>query len=98
MVYVSVLELMDLRGVWHVSGTHERSNLCPGYPLSPPYPWFHCAWSRGNMSFFLIYMLLLTSKVNFFYGINIHLVHSLFPYLPWIIVGDFNAIMDLTEK
>ena len=29
---------------------------------------------------------------------NIHLVHSLFPYLPWIIVGDFNAIMDLTEK
>ena len=29
---------------------------------------------------------------------NIHLVHSLFPYLPWIIVGDFNAILDLTEK
>ena len=29
---------------------------------------------------------------------NIHLVCSLFPYLPWIIVGDFNAILDLTEK
>jgi hypothetical protein len=29
---------------------------------------------------------------------NIHLVRSLFPYLPWIIAGDFNAILDLTEK
>ena len=29
---------------------------------------------------------------------NIHLVHSLFPYLPWIIARDFNAILDLTEK
>ncbi|XP_059066340.1 uncharacterized protein LOC131061549 [Cryptomeria japonica] len=61
MVYVSVLELRDLQGVWHVSGTHERSNLCPGFPLSPPYP-------------------------------------CLFPYLPWIVAGDFNAILDLTEK
>ena len=29
---------------------------------------------------------------------NIHLVRSLFPYLPWIIAGDFNAITDLAEK
>ena len=29
---------------------------------------------------------------------NIHLVCSLFPYLPWIIARDFNAILDLTEK
>ena len=29
---------------------------------------------------------------------NIHLVHSLFPYLPWIIARDFNVILDLTKK
>ena len=29
---------------------------------------------------------------------NIHLVRSLFPYLAWIVAGDFNAILDLTEK
>ena len=29
---------------------------------------------------------------------NIHLVRSLCPYLPWIIVGDFNAILYLSEK
>ena len=85
MVYASVLELMDLRGVWHVFGTHKKSNLCPRYLLSPPYPWFLYAWSRGNMSFFLVWN-------------NIRLVRILFPYLPWIIVGDFNVILDLTEK
>ena len=29
---------------------------------------------------------------------NIHLVHSLFPYLQWIIAGDFNDILDLSKK
>ena len=98
MVYASVLELMDLRGVWHVSGTHERSNLCPGYPLSPPYPWFHCAWSRGNMSFFSNIYAPIDPQGKLLVWNNIHLVRSLFPYLPWIIAGDFNAILDLTEK
>ena len=29
---------------------------------------------------------------------NIHFVLSLFPYFPWIIVGDFNPILDVMEK
>ena len=85
-------------GVWHVSRTHEKSNLCLGYPLSPPYPWFLCAWSRGNMFFFSNIYSPIDLQGKLLVWNNIHLVRSLFSYLPWIIAGDFNAILDLTEK
>lgn len=56
-------------GVWHVSGTHERSNLCRGFPSNPPYPWCLYALSQENLCFSPMSMLLLNFKVSFLYGI-----------------------------
>lgn len=46
-----------------------RFNLHGGYPLSPPYPWFLCVLSRESLFFSPMSMLLLSSKVNFLYGL-----------------------------